>query len=245
MECARPGLGPLYRQVKMILIGLDDTDVLESRGTGHLAREIAARLSAEHTLLGVTRHQLLVDPRVPYTKNNSASAILLDGAGEPDLEELLQQVKGWMLDDFQAGSDPGLCVATAQAAAGVTAFGEAVQREVVTQAQARALAEEQGLLLVGLGGDEDGIIGALAAVGLAASGDDGRYVLVGRSRELSGLQPVPALLAAGIAAVQTADGQPVTEGLVQTDRLRPARRGGQPIAVVEREADHWLPLKLD
>lgn len=229
----------------MIFIGLDDTDVLESRGTGHLAREVAARLSAGYRLMGVTRHQLLVDPRVPYTKNNSSSAILLDGHVVPDLEDLVDQVKGWMLDDFQVGSDPGLCVATAQAAAAVAAFGEAVQREIVTQAQARTLAEEQGVLLVGLGGDEGGIIGALAAVGLAASGDDGRYVLVGRSRELSGLQPVPALLAAGIAAVRTVDGQPVTEGLVQTDRLRPARRGGLPVAVVEREADHWLPLKLD
>jgi hypothetical protein len=99
--------------------------------------------------------------------------------------------------------------------------------------------------LQGLGGDEDGVIGALAAVGLAATGEDGRYVLVGRSRELSGLQPIPALLAAGIVAVQRADGRPVTEGLVQTDKLRPARRGGKPIAVVEWAGDHWLPLKLD
>jgi len=70
-------------------------------------------------------------------------------------------------------------------------------------------------------------------------------VLVGRSRELSGLQPVSALLKAGIAAVQTQDGKPVAEGLVLTDKLRPARRGGQPIAVVEWAGDHWLPLKLD
>jgi len=68
---------------------------------------------------------------------------------------------------------------------------------------------------------------------------------VGRSRERAGLQPIPALLAAGIAAVQTVDGQPVSDGLVQTDRLRPARRGGQPIAVVEWTGEYWQPLKLD
>jgi len=229
----------------MILIGLDDTDVLDSRGTGHLAREIAGRLKADYDLLGVTRHQLLVDPRVPCTKNNSCSAILLDGGQAPDLDPLLQVVKTWMLADFQEGSDPGLCLATASAAAEVTGFGQRVQQEIVTQAVARALAKEHHLRLIGLGGDEDGVIGALAAVGLAASGDDGRYVLVGRARQLSGLQPVSALLAAGLSAVQTPDGQQVSEGLVQTDKLRPARRSGLPIAVVERAGDHWQPLKLN
>jgi hypothetical protein len=149
-----------------------------------------------------------------------------------------------MMDDFQVGSDPGLCV-SATSSAEIADFGRRAQREIVTQAEARTLAERYGLLLVGLGGDESGVIGALAAVGLAASGEDGRYVLVGRSRELSGLQPVSALLVAGIVAVQTADGQPVAEGLVQTDRLRPARRGERPIAVVEWAGDHWQPLRLD
>jgi hypothetical protein len=82
-------------------------------------------------------------------------------------------------------------------------------------------------------------------VGLAATGEDGRYVLVGRSRELSGLQPVPALLAAGVTAVCTFDGQPVTDGLVQTDKLRPARRGGRAVAFVEWASGYWQPLKLD
>jgi hypothetical protein len=127
----------------------------------------------------------------------------------------------------------------------VTAFGHRTQSQLVTQAEARSLAAAHGLPLVGLGGDEDGVIGALAAVGLAATGEDGRYVLVGCCRELTGLQPVAAVLAAGVTLVRTADGQPVTEGLVLTDKLRPARRGGRPIAVVEWNGEHWLPLKLD
>jgi hypothetical protein len=68
---------------------------------------------------------------------------------------------------------------------------------------------------------------------------------VGRSRELNGLQPISALLAAGIHTVQTSDGWPVTDGLVLADKLRPARRGGQPVAIVEWSGDCWLPLKLD
>lgn len=70
-------------------------------------------------------------------------------------------------------------------------------------------------------------------------------VLVDRSRQLSGLQPASALLAAGVRAVQTSDGQPVTDGLVRADKLRPARRGGRPVAVVEWASGCWLPLKLD
>jgi tRNA(Ile2) C34 agmatinyltransferase TiaS len=228
----------------MFFIGLDDTDNLESRGTGQLAREIAAALATDYPLLGVTRHQLLVDPRVPCTKNNSCAAIALGIDGDVDPAILLERVRAPMLANFQTGSDPGLCIAHAVPAA-VREFGRRAQREVVSQNDARALAAEHRLLLHGLGGDEDGVIGALAAVGLAATGEDGRYVLVGCLRGLTGLQPVSALLAAGVAGVQTPDGQPVTEGLVQTDRLRPARRGGRPIAVVEWAGGHWLPLKLD
>jgi tRNA(Ile2) C34 agmatinyltransferase TiaS len=227
----------------MLFIGLDDTDTLESRGTGQLARQIAAALAVDYPLLGVTRHQLLVDPRVPCTKNNSSAAILL-ADGDLDPVVLLERIRLLMLADYQPGSDPGLCVSRSAPTA-VAEFGRRAQRELVTQDEARALAAAHGLPLIGLGGDEGGVIGALAAVGLAASGEDGRYVLVGRSRELSGLQPIPALLAAGIAAVQTPDGKPVTEGLVQTDKLRPARRGGRPIAVVEWMGDCWQPLKLD
>ena len=228
----------------MFFIGLDDTDTLESRGTGHLARQVAAALATDYPVLGVTRHQLLIDPRVPCTKNNSAAAITLVADGDVDPVALLEQVRALMLADFQPGSDPGLCIAHIVPAS-VSEFGRRAQRKLVSQSDARMLAAEHNLLLHGLGGDEDGIIGALAAVGLAATGEDGRYVLVGRSRELSGRQPVSALLAAGIAVVQTVEGQPVTEGLVQCAKLRPARRGGRPIAVVEWDGDHWLPLKLD
>ncbi len=90
-----------------------------------------------------------------------------------------------------------------------------------------------------------GVIGALAAVGLTVGGEAGRYIQLGCCRELVGLLPVEDLLAAGIDAVQTRDGQPVSEGLVQCDRLRPARRGGRAVAVVERSNGHWMPVRLD
>ena len=228
----------------IVFIGMDDTDNRESRGTGHLARAVAAQLSATYEFLGVVRHQLFFDPRVPYTKNNSSAAILLDVDRDTDLEHIFQQVRAFMLADFQPGSDPGLCVAAAVPEA-VTRFGRRTKVDLVTQEEARQLAAQAGILLEGLGGTQGGVIGALAGVGLAASGEDGRYVQVGNLRQLSGLQPVSALLRAGIHHVQTQDGQMVIEGMVSTDKLRPARRGGVPVAVVQWADDAWQPLKLD
>jgi tRNA(Ile2) C34 agmatinyltransferase TiaS len=229
----------------MIYIGLDDTDNLESRGTGHLARQIAAQLNSDFTLLGVTRHQLLVDPRIHYTAKNSCAAICLDGDLDVDLEALFQRVSDLMSAEFVPTSDPGLCVARAATAGAMTPFGQRAQREVLAQAEALRLADEHGALLQALGGDGSGVIGALAAVGLAASGEDGRYVMVGRSRQISGLLEVNQILEAGIPAVKTLDGQPVQAGLVLADKLRPSRRRSQAVLYVEWAGDHWLPLKLD
>lgn len=231
------------RDLHMIFIGMDDTDTLQSRGTGHLARAAAAELAEKYPVVGVTRHQLLEDARVPCTARNSCAAILLD-LDHADLDALFAKVKAIMLADFQEGSDPGLCVAGSVPDA-VIAFGRMVQKELVTQDTARTLATHFGLRLVGLGGDEDGVIGALAAVGLAACGEDGRYVQVGRIRSLQGMRSVEEILAAGAASVETLSGDQVSSGRVLTDKLRPARRGHRPIVVVEPLGDAWRPLKLN
>lgn len=225
------------------IIGIDDTDNLESRGTGHLARVMAGVLAQDFRVHGVTRHQLLEDERVPKTAKNSCAAVLFEGDAYPP-EEIAAFARKVMLDDFQPGSDPGLCV-TAQIPAEIIAYGQRARREFLYQQEARDLAAVYGCYLEGLGGDQGGVIGALAAVGLAASGNDGRYVQVGSIRDLEGLLPVSEVLSAGIVSVRTPDGESVTGGVVLADKMRPARRDGQPILFVERQDNHWLPLKLD
>ena len=229
----------------MIYIALDDTDMLDTRGTGHLAREIAAKLAETYPLVGVTRHQLSSDPRVPCTHKNSSAVIHLDAPTEA-VPNLLAQTKALMLADFILGSDPGLCVAAHdQVPEAITEFGYKAKNGYVPQSEARLLAAEHELPLLGLAGTEDGVIGALASVGLAAGGEDGRYIILGTIRELEGLQSISAVLEAGITAVSTTDGTRITSGQVLCDRLRPARRNGRPILFVEKENDYWLPLKLD
>ena len=229
----------------MIYIALDDTDMLDTRGTGHLAREIAAQLAKFFPIIGVTRHQLSSDPRVPCTHKNSSAVIHVD-APDDALPNLLTQTRALMLVDFIPGSDPGLCLAVHdKVPKAITEFGYKAKNEYVPQSEARAMAIQHSMSLFGLGGTEDGVIGALASVGLAAGGEDGRYIILGTIRELIGLQPVAAVLEAGITAVSTTDGTLITSGKVLCDRLRPARRNGRPILFVEQENDYWLPLKLD
>jgi len=227
-----------------LIIGIDDTDNLFSRGTGNLARTIAAELGKQFRLLGVTRHQLLVDDRVPYTSHNSSAAVQLLAPDETNTETIFAQVSDWMTADYQPGSDPGVCLSVGDVPGDVTVFGRQAQSELVSQKDAYELAGQYGIRLAGLSGTHDGVIGALAAVGLAASGEDGRYLLVGQIREISGLVPVQQVLASGVSAVRQLDETPVEQGYILADKLRPACRGGKPIQYVDWSGSYWQPEKL-
>ena len=232
-----------------LFIGLDDTDIITSPGTGHLARDIASILAERYRLIGVTRHQLLNDPRVPMTAKNSANVIhlRLDSPVEAarDLTHLADEVTGLMQACFQPGSDPGLCLAMDLPRA-IAEFGRRAQTTLVTVGEARRLADQHDLILRPLGGDGGGVIGALAGVGLASTGNDGRFNWVGQIRELRGMQPVEAIIAAGITGVQTADGQVVASGQVETgDKARAALIGGQPVLLVEPAGGFWRVIRRD
>ncbi len=163
----------------MILVGIDDTDSLESRGTNKLARELARQISAKYRCRAIVRQQLLFDPRVPFTSHNGSACLWLEGRDRDvttdDLAALFDELRAGMLADFIPGSDPGLCLAT-HIPPEITAWGRRCQQDVVTQEDARELAAACGIRLEGLGGTNGGVIGALAAIGLTAEGNDGRLV---------------------------------------------------------------------
>ena len=229
-----------------IFVGLDDTDTLDSpAGTGHLARLVMAELASSHILgYGVTRHQLLFDRRIPYTAKNSANVIHLEG--EPvDIPAIAQRVQAVMLAHFQPGSDPGLCVGAGIPEA-IVAFGRRAQNKIVDQQDAERLAAEYGIALRGLGGTNGGIIGALAGVGLASSGEDGRFTQIGRARQLTGVVSVTDVLEAGISSVRTLNGESIREGQVHTfGKVRPALRAGRAVLYVEPVNGHWQAVRLD
>ena len=227
-----------------LYLGIDDTDTRESRGTGRLARTIAAELTRSYTVTGVTRHQLFVHPAVPYTSHNSSAVIHIQDTGNGIAADVFATAREMMLADFIEGSDPGVCVAADPEINGdLSCFGFAAKTSIVTQDEARRLAREAGILLEGLGGTEDGVIGALAGVGLAASGNDGRFVQKGTTRDLRGTQTVAAILASGVDRVMTMGGAVVEEGVVTLRKFpKPAWIGGKAILYVEADGEAYRDI---
>jgi tRNA(Ile2) C34 agmatinyltransferase TiaS len=231
-----------------LLIALDDTDMPGTPGTGRLARAIADLFSERYRVAGVTRHQLLVDPAIPYTSHNS-SAVIHVRAGADALDELAEIARELVLDSFAQGSDPGLAAVDADAVpAAVIAFGQDAKRCVLTQVQALGLARNTGLVLEPLGGTGGGVIGALAGIGLAATGSDGRFLAFGSIRAIGPEATVEEALAAGIDAVVTPDGRAVTAGRLLCDHgkgPKPAVVQGRPVLFVEACEDGWRALRRD
>jgi len=220
----------------VIYLGIDDTDVIDSPGTNQLARAIVRRLGPLGERAIVCRHQLFFDPRVPYTSQNGSASIQLPRGADIPRQDLIAIVRDVMREWYVEGSDPGLAVAE-HAGAEMAAFAARAKSDVVSQAEARDVAERSGCYLEGLGGTNQGIIGALAAIALVDGGEDGRVVHVHHwpwPDEFSGVQPVSAIRGRGIAEILTTSGEPFSGDEVDVGkRLRPNWRGRRMVLFVE------------
>ena len=108
-----------------IYLGFDDTDVFDAEiGTGRLVRMFEDKLPAGVRLWGVVRHQLLVDPRIPYTSHNSPACAVVETQDLRVQSHLIQLAAHHIAELASPGSDPGLCVASANAdLTGLIEFG--------------------------------------------------------------------------------------------------------------------------
>lgn len=224
------------------LLAIDDTDNLDSRGTGFRARELALELAQQGLArpLGVTRHQLLVDARIPYTSHNSAACLMLTDAADP--AALFDYGRGYLRREAAAGSDAGIVVARiSEVSESVQRYGRRAQREVLDKDSAYALARGEGLLIDELCGEGIGVIGALAAVGLNRQGDDGRCLWVRGLRESAGqVMAVGALESLGGLSLRTPCGRRLSgaDELVALGQWpRAVFKDGRPILLVEENTD--------
>jgi hypothetical protein len=237
----------------VIFIGIDDTDIIGSPGTNQLARLILKRIGELARDSVICRHQLFFDPRVPYTSKNGSASIQLPGATANDIGVLIGTIRTVMLDWYVQGSDPGLCVAEG-ASEEMRAFGLRCKSDVVAQDEARLIAARNGCYLEGLGGTQQGIIGALAAVGLVVGGDDGRIVhrvsWPYPDDEFSGPREIDELRTRGVEEIrQVGTEERIAVGLIDIGKhLRPNRRDGRIVLYVEaagpETAAPWRAVKL-
>lgn len=230
------------------LIGIDDTDNLESRGTGYRVRQLAGWLVDNHLAAprGITRHQLLVDARIPYTSHNSSACMVVETGHPVDVwegsREFLKLTSAY-------GSDAGLCmVAWENDHDEVQSFGRRAKYEVLTMTQALQVASRSGIKCEGLTGTGGGIIGALAGIGLHRGGNDGRFLWLPGLRELSGDCLVGDLFTNGhIDRVCTLDHEELSpaESVHVGDWVRPVLRDGQSTLYVEEQNHGWNILSKE
>jgi hypothetical protein len=231
-----------------LLISIDDTDNLESIGTGKLASFLAGELErtcgAACSL--VTRHQLYVHDEIPYTSHNSsmcfAARVPSDG-----YRRVIDAGASFLRGNSAPGSDPGLCVVSlrdgldAQALIG---FGRRAKQLILDKGTAYANARSLGVHLSEHGGTGDGIVGALAGAGLRLSGNDGRYRGWTSFETPNDLIRVGDLCSrGGVDAVQTVDGDdlPDNEVIRLVNRVKYVLLNGRCVVLVERNPEPSVP----
>lgn len=175
-----------------LLIGIDDTDNAYTPGTGRRARALLRELSAAGlgSPAGATRHQLLVDDRIPYTSHNSSACLAWRSAdGDPHAARggIIELAGRFLERVCPPDADPGLAVVIPgdlDDTAPLIEFGRRAKREVLHPSAAHELAPSLGVHLSGHGGTREGMTGALAATGLHLSGNDGLFITLPGIRKL-------------------------------------------------------------
>ncbi len=163
----------------IIFLSIDDTDNPESIGTGKLTQLLCDEIKRNSwgQCSGISRHQLHVHKDIPYTSHNSAMCLEMDIAQE-QLHSIINFSKQFLENKSSNGSNPGLGVLVVETGFSydpLIEFGFKAKQEVVSKEEALNLAFDIGLNLYELGGTGQGVIGALAGIGLRLNGNDGRF----------------------------------------------------------------------
>jgi hypothetical protein len=229
----------------VILIGIDDTDNPTSRGTGHLARQLYRECENRGMQpLGITRHQFLLDPAIPYTSHNSGACIAV---ATDNGTEAADFAFDFVAQHSAEGSDPGVCIARMDAVTpDMMKFAYTATSKVLKIEDAFNVVRAVPVKLRGLGGTCQGIIGAAASVGLRAEGNEGRFIDLPGLRELSGQVDSKVFEKLGIAIKHiNGNRHPMPGDKYDTlEWVRPRIVNGKPLLVVEwsEQNNAWIPI---
>ncbi|MCH1929862.1 DNA-binding protein [Shewanella sp. A25] len=234
--------------MKNWLICIDDTDDIGTKGTGEIAEEIAEMLAnaAGGQASFVTRHQLYVHPDIPYTSHNSAMCFSLQSP--LSLGEIHRLAVLHLVAESAPKADPGIAILDLDSQYDVdalTSFGRRAKQEVITKDAAYELAEKLNIQLTEHGGTGQGIIGALAGLGLRLGGNDGRVkgqIKLGQLEEVALELAVADILAqTGLDAVMTTDNYRLKadETVQLKGKVKAVYLGHQFVLLVHRDGEKW------
>jgi hypothetical protein len=223
----------------ILLLGIDDTDDDSSRGTGYQARRLgnAIQENGLGELRAVTRHQLLVDSRIDYTSRNSSACLVLQTT-EDQVPSLIDLARSELVAHCAPGSKVGICLSEPSAVDdAIREFGRAAKDEVLFADAALSLGKKREIHIECIKGSGEGVIGALAAIGLHASGDDGRFVWLPKLRDLDRSYTVAELGKLLNVQVETISGDalPPLAEIKAEEWMRPILRQGRAILLAEKE----------
>lgn len=229
-----------------IYVAIDDTDSLEVGATGQSANELRKLIKDKvwGTTEPVTRHQLLLHPDVPYTSHNSSMCFIAD-MEECYLEEFINNAAEFLKNTSAPGSDPGLCVAAKECIKNIDNlmdFGFKAKEVVLSKEQAYKTAEDCGIHLSEHGGTGQGIIGALAAIALRMTGNDGRFQGRIQLKETGESMQVGEIISiTEIEEIQSIDGHALADDeiIIIGEKIKTVLLENKRKLLVYREEDGW------
>lgn len=232
------------------IIGIDDTDDMESKGTGEIASELIKIIETMgYGKCGyITRHQLLIHPDIKYTSHNSSMVFeaLCDSARAIEMKSMLcAHVK----KESSPLSDPGLCIFCPDDTGDCTEllkFGYLAKNKVLAKESALSLAEKHNVFLTELGGDGSGVIGALAGAMLRYGRNDGELKGGAKNFRSESTYKISDLLASEfIDDVKTVDGtKPLPKDRVYvTWKIKPVLTDGRLTVFLKHTADGFFALE--
>ncbi|WP_103641107.1 hypothetical protein [Campylobacter concisus] len=130
------------------LLCIDDTDELGGEiSTGSLAQEIALEISSFAKVSFITRHQLLLDPRINYTSHNS-SMCLVAKISKEQKQKALDIAFELLTNKCAKSAEPGIAAAFKDEITNVSElinFGKSAKEMLISTEQAKRVANEQNV----------------------------------------------------------------------------------------------------
>ena len=162
------------------LLGIDDTDTEKMEGSDpggtpalalDLGRYIESLFLAK--LINISCHQLLQHPSIPHTNQNITCCVLLDVEAKNAREiDLICREK--LLHESAPNANAGYALASwNQFDPEIVVWGKSAKLNPLNRSDALVLARRCNILMAGILGNGNGVIGALAAIGLRYEGNDG------------------------------------------------------------------------